>query len=176
MDFQLVETGNGGDFNRVGNDIGVVFGFANMPYLAMFGGNVGASTGERIEGEQDFSYWGNSEIFNESESIQLNSLTEITLMNTPLNSAGLLAIQTAVDTDLEFMQAFADVTTAVTIPTVNTVQIDILLIEPNNQTRQEFRYIWDATKREVIAPYETVAPRTITKQNAVLQNVLQIRL
>jgi hypothetical protein len=40
MDILLVETGNGGDVIFTGNDLAVINGFENMPYLAMFGGNV----------------------------------------------------------------------------------------------------------------------------------------
>jgi hypothetical protein len=60
MDLRLVETGNGGDLIRTINDLNVINGLSNYPYLAMFGGNVSQSTPQTKEvGEESFDWFGN---------------------------------------------------------------------------------------------------------------------
>ena len=39
-DLQIIENGDGGDAVLNGNDLSIIDGFQNMPYLGMFGGNV----------------------------------------------------------------------------------------------------------------------------------------
>ena len=58
MDLKLIETGNGGDLVKNSKDLEVIFGFQNMPYLALFGGNPGFSTPtQRPENSQAFDWW-----------------------------------------------------------------------------------------------------------------------
>ena len=40
FDLAIIETLNGGDLQKVGNDIGVIYGNENQGYLGMFGGNI----------------------------------------------------------------------------------------------------------------------------------------
>ena len=56
FDLALFETGNGGDYNFTGKDLAVVNGTENMPYIAMFGGNIEASTQNNIGEEQSIDY------------------------------------------------------------------------------------------------------------------------
>lgn len=149
MDLEVIETGNGGDLVLKGNDLAFIFGFQNMPYLALFGGNVEASTPvERIPSEQAFDWWGNSLLPNKPE-VQFNSLTERTLNNVAVNSAGRLEIENAVKKDLEFMDAFAKVSVDVSIVSTDRVRILVSILEPENLDPKEFQFIWDFTKQEL---------------------------
>jgi len=44
MDLEIVETLNGGDLLIKNNDLSMIEGLQNMPYIGMFGGNVGHVT------------------------------------------------------------------------------------------------------------------------------------
>jgi hypothetical protein len=101
-DLALLETGNGGDLTIHGNDLAVVENDENEIYLRLFGGNIEADSKKtRLSGEQDFSYWANGVLFDNDPLISFNSLTERTLNNTPLTSAGRVLIQSAIAKDLE---------------------------------------------------------------------------
>ena len=150
MDLKVIETGNGGDITKNGSDLAMVFSFENMPYLALFGGNVEAVTPQkRLESEQAFDFWGNSLLFTNDTSIQFNSLTEKTLQITPLTSSGRLIIENAIKSDLEFMAPFAEV--KVTTQIISTDRIDILigLKEPGNLTEKKIIYIWENGKLNI---------------------------
>lgn len=150
MDLKLIETGNGGDIVQKGDIIQLINGFQNMPYLALFGGNIEQSTPKtRKEGEQVFDWWGNSLLFPNNLETQFNSLTEKTLMNVSLTSAGRIKIQNAVLEDLKFMKAFAKINVDVSIIGVDKVKIFIQIQQPNNIESDEFIYIWDATLFEL---------------------------
>lgn len=149
-DLKLIETGNGGDLELLGRDLAVVQGFGNMPYLAMFGGNVEASTPRtRVPGEQAFDFWGNSLFHPNNTAVQFNSLTERRLMEVALNSSGRLQIEQAVKRDLAFMKPFAEVTVSVEITGPDRVRISILLKEPGNLQEKQFIYIWDGTRLDL---------------------------
>ena len=150
MDLKVIETGNGGDLIYEGKDLTVIEGFGNMPYLAMFGGNIEQDTPSvRLAEEQAFDWWGNSLLMNNDKSIQFNSLTERTLQNTALNSAGRLQIIQAVQKDLEFMKPFAQVNVDVSIISNDRVMISITLTEPQNQQEKKYIYIWDGTLKDL---------------------------
>lgn len=150
MDIKILETGNGGDLEKKTKDLSLVYGLENMPYLALFGGNVEASTPiKRNEGEQAFDFWANTLLMSNNPGIQFNSFTERVLNNTPLTSAGRILIEQAVKKDLEFMKKFAEVTVSVTIPATDKLEIGIKLLEPTNRQRREFIFIWDATRMEL---------------------------
>ena len=150
MDLKVIEIGNGGDLIYEGKDLSVIEGFGNMPYLAMFGGNVEQDTPSvRLAEEQAFDWWGNSLLMNNDKSIQFNSLTERTLQNTALNSAGRLQIIQAVQKDLEFMKPFAQVSVDVYIISNDRVKILITLTEPQNQQEKKYIYICDGTLKDL---------------------------
>jgi hypothetical protein len=73
MDLAIIETGNGGDLQLVGNDLAMVNGIENMPYLGMFGGNIEESTVNKVEKLQSFDWWGNNLLMPGNQSIQFNS-------------------------------------------------------------------------------------------------------
>lgn len=157
MDIKLIENGDGGDFVRKFKDLQIIEGFENMPYLALFGGNVEQDTPQdREENVQYFDWWGNALFFNETPELQFNSLTERTLNKVALNSFGRTQIEQAVNADLAFMREFADLTVDVTITDDDKVRIGILLIEPDNLQNKEFVFIWDATKLQLIEESQEV--------------------
>lgn len=146
MDIELIETNNGGDLVKNPKDLSVVFGFDNMPYMALFGGNYEASTPlQRLENEQAFDWWGNNLLFPNDASVQMNSLTERTLNSVALNSFGRTLIEQAVKKDLEFMKPFANVSVVVSIVSVDRVLIAVRIIRLDNIEERAFVYIWDAT-------------------------------
>jgi hypothetical protein len=150
MDLELIETGNGGDLVKKGKDLSVIHGFQNMPYLALFGGNVEASTpSKRNKGELGFDYWGNSLLMDNDPEQQFNSLTERTLKNVPLTSSGRLLIEQAVVSDLDFMKSFATIAVTVSIVSVDRVKILVQIKELENLEQKEFVFIWDKTGNEV---------------------------
>lgn len=152
MDLKVIETGNGGDVLYEGKDLSVITGFGNMPYFALFGGNVEQDTPAlRLPEEQAFDWWGNSLLMNNDKSIQFNSLTERTLQNVALNSQGRLQIEQAVIKDLEFMKPFAGVSVAVSIVANDRVKIEIKLTEPQNKEEKQYIYIWDGTLKDLSA-------------------------
>jgi hypothetical protein len=155
MDLKVIESGgNGGDVVKTAKDLVVIEGFENMPYLAMFGGNLESSTPRgRLEGQQLFDFWGNNLVFPNNQSIQFNSETERALNNTALTSSGRVIIEQAVKADLKFMTDFVKVAVAVSIPTNDKVVIGVKLVQPDNLQSRQFVYIWDATRNELDLPY-----------------------
>lgn len=150
MDLKLKETYNGGDIVKATKDFVVIYGLSNMPYLALFGGSVEANTpNTRVEGEQNFDWWGNELFMPDEQGMQFNSDTERALMTTPLTSAGRLVIQQAVMRDLKFMKDFARVGVSVAIIATDVVRIAIRVQEPDNLEQRDFIFIWDATRNEL---------------------------
>jgi hypothetical protein len=116
MDVAVIETGNGGDVQKSGNDLAMVFSGENNVYLGMFGGNLGFLTKEVEEDEQRFYWWGN-DLTKNRKSIQFDSRTENLLNTIALNSSGRLKLEDGIKKDLEFMNEFA---------TVDSVEVFIL--------------------------------------------------
>lgn len=147
IDIKTIESYDGGELLLSGNAITPAYGFINMPYIALFGGNVEASTpSQRVATEQNFDWWGNAFL---PPKIQYNSLTERTLNTVALNSSGRILIEQAVKRDLKFMEAFADVKVAVSIVGVDRVNINIKLTEYANQQVKEFVFLWDGTLKDL---------------------------
>ena len=150
MDVKVIETGNGGDLTKNGNDLAMVFSFENMVYLALFGGNKEAVTPQkRISSEQAFDYWANNLLFPQDTGLQFNSITEKTLETTALTSVGRLTIEDAVKADLEFMAAFAEVSVSSQIVSSDRIDISVKVNEPGNLTERRFIYIWENGKLNI---------------------------
>lgn len=122
--------GNGGDVQKLGNDLATIYGYENQTYMALFGGNVEQDT--KIinpPGTQRFDWWGNSLFFSNEPAKQYNSKTERLLNTAVLNSAGRVAIENAVKQDLKYLiDLGATVTVEVLIIGVNAVKINITTI------------------------------------------------
>jgi hypothetical protein len=151
MDLKIVETFNGGDIVKTTKDFVIIYGLGNMPYLALFGGNVAANTpNQRVASEQNSDWWGNELLMSEEPGLQFNSDTERALMNIPLTSSGRAQIQQAVARDLRFMKEFARVGVSVAIIATDVVRIGIRVEEPDNLQQRDFIFIWDATRGELV--------------------------
>jgi hypothetical protein len=126
MDIALVETGNGGDFEVKDNDIVLYLKGENNPYLGLFGGNVDQITPkQRVNGEQDLSYWGNALLFSDEPSQQMNSEVEKAFNEIPLTSSGRISIENIVKQNLAFLKPLGEVKVKVLI--VDTDRITIIL-------------------------------------------------
>jgi phage gp46-like protein len=136
MDFAIIETLNGGDLVLKGNDLVVVDGIQNMPYLAMFGGNVEQSTKNKITEEQSFDWWGNNLLMPSNQSIQFNSITEKVINTTALTSSGRVTIENAIKDDLKFLSDFgAEVSVTVSITATDRIDVNIKITQPAGGSR-----------------------------------------
>jgi len=149
-DLRMIETGDGGDVVLLGNDLEVIGGLQNMPYIAMFGGNIAESTKEFNADEQRGDFWGNTLLMLQSPEIQYNSDTERLLNEIALNSAGRLLLEQTIKSDLNFMTEFSTIEVSASIVSTDRVEINIKIQEPGNIESNEFTYIWDSTKLELI--------------------------
>lgn len=148
-DVRLIETYNGGDFVLRGNDVQMVGGFQNMPYIALFGGNKKQSTSGAKVTEQTFDYWGNFAFYPTNKDVWFNSETERTFDNIELSSRTRSLIEQQVLKDLEFMRQFAEIRVNVVITGNHRIQINIDVIEPTTQQLTQFQYIWNSTEFEL---------------------------
>ncbi len=124
FDLEINETGNGGDIVLIKNDLSVVNGIENQPYLGMFGGNVEAITAaERANDAKD--YWGNNLLMQADATIQFNSIVEKTLNTVPLTSSGRVIIEDAIKQDLQFLSPLATIKVVVTIVATDRINVDI---------------------------------------------------
>lgn len=158
FDVELIESGNGGDLVKQGADLALVFGWQNMPYLAMFGHRGGVTKTEYTPNEFRKDWWGNALLFPNSPAEQINSLTEDALHEIPLTSAGRLQIEEAIKADLQFMQPFAKITVETAITGPKKLNINILIQEPDNLQQKEFLFIWDGLKQQLLKKGGYTAP------------------
>lgn len=130
FDLALIETdGNGGDIQLRGNDLAVVNSIENMPYLAMFGGNVLQSSTADVNVDSK-DWWGNKLLMTNDASIQFNSLTERVLNSTALTSGGRITIENAIKKDLEFFAPTSTVTVVVSIIATDRISVNIKIVTP----------------------------------------------
>jgi len=150
-DILLYETGSGGDFAVLNNDLMLSETLYQQIYLALFGGNVEADTKSLyLESEDRFDYWGNSLVWKDSKGKQFNSKTERVLQEVVLNSSGRLKIVNAVNSDLEYMSDVAEFTVDVGILSSNKVSITVSFKEKKNQQNKKLQLIFDNARNEVI--------------------------
>lgn len=135
FDLAIIETLNGGDLQQKGNDLAVVNGIENMIYLALFGGNLEASTQSNIVQAQSFDYWANSLLMLNTPSQQFNSETERTINSTALTSSGRVLIENAIKKDLEFFSDLgATIEVTVDIVATDKIKVSIRVTLPQQQT------------------------------------------
>jgi len=177
MDLQLIETGNGGDLQKKGNDLAVLYGWENMPYLALFGHRGGVTKSSYAVNEFRSDYWGNFLFHPQEPEAQFNSLTEDALHTIPLTSSGRLLIEDAIKSDLRFMQPFSEITVATEIISTNNLKITIRVVQPDNLQQKEFIFLWDALRLELLDPtiFYTPNPSPPVYPDS-LQYTLQFRL
>jgi hypothetical protein len=167
-DLLIIETGNGGDVVLNGNDFVLIDGLSNMPYLAMFGGNVEVSS----DGESN-DWWGNSLLMFNEPDIQYISVLERTLKNIALSSSSIQTIKRAVAEDLAFMQDFSDIKIDIQLIGIDRISIYLKITKLDGLEIVEFNYLWDSTTNELNAG-DIVG---ITNGNGIaLNNVLNFGL
>ena len=150
-DIHIFENGNGGELALLNGDLTLVESLYQTLYIALFGGNVEASTlGNEINSEERFDYWGNSLIFKRKPNKQFNSKTEKSLFETAINTSGRLKIEEAVKEDLSFLKKIADLKVNIVILSSNKIAISLLLKSISNQSSKQFQFIWDNAKKEII--------------------------
>lgn len=150
-DIHLFETGSGGDFAIVNNDLLMGESLYQQIYLALFGGNIQSSTKQSyLESEERSDYWGNSLIWKDVKTKQFNSETERTLGNVALNSSGRLSILQAVNNDLDYLKGVVDFTVEVGIDSVSRISITVNFKEKTNQQDKVLQMVWNNSKNEVI--------------------------
>ena len=146
----MIESGSGGDLVLKGNDLSVINGFQNMPYIGIFGGNPDQSTaGAKEPDEQALDFWGNHLFSPNKAKIQFNSELEMKLRGLAITSNSRIQIERTVLKDLAFMSDFAGLFVEVTLTGVDRILIYIRIDEPNNLQSNEFTYIWDSTNSEL---------------------------
>jgi hypothetical protein len=150
-DIGLFESGSGGDFAIINNDLLLSESLYQQIFLALFGGNVEANTrASYLESEDRFDYWGNSLIWKDSKTKQFNSETERTINKTVLNSSGRLDIIQSVNNDLEFLKSILDYTVQVEIAGVSQVRIIVTFGKLTNQQDKLLQLVYDNAKSEII--------------------------
>lgn len=150
-DILLYETGSGGDFAVLSNDLVLGDVLYQQFYLAMFGGNLKASTKkDYLENEERFDYWGNNLIWPTNKSRQFNSETERILDDVVLNSSGRLRVIQAVNTDLSYLQSVVNFDVEVNLFSQNRLTITITFTGKTNQQDKSLQFVVDNSKNEVI--------------------------
>lgn len=150
-DIQLFENGSGGEMIIDNQDLSMTETLFQTIYLALFGGNVEANTtGNESSGDDRFDWWGNSLLFSNIRSKQFNSNTERALNNTTLNSRGRSVIETAVLSDLRFLNKVADIDVDVSILSTDKVEITIFLKQAQNIAENQLQFVWSNARNQVI--------------------------
>lgn len=150
-DILLYESGNGGEWLILNNDVSLVENLFQQAYICLFGGNIEASTrGNELPSEIRQDYWANSLLFSQRKEKQFNSETERIINETPLNSSGRIAIERAVQEDLKFMKNIADISINVIILSSSKLMIEIRLRQPDSKEDKILQILWENSKVEVI--------------------------
>lgn len=150
-DLSLFETGSGGDFAVIDNDLLMGESLYQQIYIALFGGNIEASTKSvYLDSEERFDYWGNTLIWKDEKTKQFNSETERAIQNNVLNSSGRLNILQAVNVDLEYLKTIINFEADVSILSRDNLRITVSFTEKSNQQNKALQLIYDNAKKEVI--------------------------
>ena len=150
-DFNVFESGDGGELSIFNNDLSLTELLYQTIYIALFGGNVEASTlGNEIDREERFDYWANDLFFKNNPSKQFNSETERVLSEVTINTSGRLTIKSAVESDLFFIKKIATLAVNIVILDVDKISINISLSAIPNQINRDLQFIWDNARQQLI--------------------------
>ena len=154
MDLTIQEIGEGGDLILGNNDLETTNAIYNFVYLAWFGGNVvdgDVDAEERVAGEQRYDYWQNDTFFkNEYKNLKLTSQTELMLSNVALTSQGLYDLEVTATEDLAVLKEIAGITVNVSVDGNNNINLIAKLQQIDSSNIEEYKFVWDATKSELI--------------------------
>ena len=150
-DILLYETGQGGDFAIIEDDLALGESLYQQIFLALFGGNFEASTKALyLDTEERFDYWGNSLVWKDEKTKQFKSETERTIQNNALNSSGRLKIIQSVNVDLDYLKALLIFSVDVQIVGRDNLRIIIKFTQKTNQQDRVLQIVYDNAKKEVI--------------------------
>lgn len=150
-DILLYETGAGGDFSIIDEDLVMGESLYQQIFLALFGGNLEASTRTSyLATEERFDYWGNSLIWKNEPTKQFNSETERTIQNNVLNSQGRLNIIQSVNVDLDYLKPLIIYTIDVQINGRDNLSIIVNFTDKSNQQDKSLQMVYDNAKKEII--------------------------
>lgn len=150
-DLHIFESGSGGELALLKGDLALAESFFQVIYIALFGGNVEASTkGNEVASQERFDYWANSLIYKDKKAKQFNSETERVISETTINSSGRLKIKRAVEEDLAFLKKIANLEINIVLLSDDKISIEVLTTALSNQTNRDYQFIWDNAKKEVI--------------------------
>jgi len=150
-DINLFENGSGGEIAIIDDDIGLTEQIYQQAYLALYGGNVEASTEPNTPAnELRNDWWGNALLFSDTPEKQFNSTTERVLRTTVPNSSGRITILRAVEYDMQYLKNVANVTVNVVILSTYKIEITVVLTRPQNQQDVVMQILWDGAKDEMI--------------------------
>ena len=146
-DIAIYESGSGGEWNLVSDDLETISGLTNQVYLALFGGNIEQSTSEDLDQlDQRADWWGNSLLNIEQ---QFNSSFERLINEIALTGEGLSKLEDAAKDDLKYLEKYAVINVSASVPSLGRLELVINLQEPDNISTR-LKFIWDGTKNEVI--------------------------
>ena len=150
-DINLHESGSGGEIAIVSNDLLFGESLYTQVYLALFGGNIEASTrGDELVSEVRNDYWANPLFFADNQVRQLNSETERTITNLVLNSSGRLKLLQAVENDLSYLSSLVNYSVDVQFLDFNKVLISVKFTEKGSQEDRQLQLVWNNAKNELI--------------------------
>lgn len=153
-DISTTLTPSGGEWFVDGSDLALTSSIYQQILLAICGGNVESSTtgDEPPSGTKRTDFWGNSFLKN-NPSAQFNSDYERTVTTVALSTSNLQKISDAARSDITFLEDLG-VLVIVAVDTyllgVDRVETSIEVREPTNLESQEYSFIWDATRGEII--------------------------
>lgn len=150
-DIGLHESGSGGDLTITANDLLIGESLFQQVYLALFGGNLEASTrGDELFSEERFDWWGNSLFLKDDPSKQFNSITEKTITEVALNSQGRLKIISAINNDLDYLKSFLKIDIDVSFLGATKIQITIIFSKKEGNDSKVLQLVYDNAKNELI--------------------------
>lgn len=151
-DIKIYESGSGGEFDLLNEDLETIEGLTNQPYLALFGGNIEQSTSNSIlQGELRGDWFGNLLLDDEN---RFNSSFERALNNTALTSSGIRALKIIAENDLKYLKDYADITVNVYLEDISRVVVEVTMKKPDNQSLK-VKLVWSFDQNKIVE-YKTL--------------------
>ena len=145
-DVSLNQTPDGGEITVEGGVVRMSGGLETAAYLSLFGGNF---QDDGRDGNSD-NWWGN---LSETNAVrQYRSETQNLLKSLPLTSSNLRLIEDAVTRDLSWFLAqdiASSIRVGVSIPALNTVQIDVSVEAVGEEKAFQFVENWKSNFAEL---------------------------